>query len=226
MEVIFVPVKYKPDLKAEFMQKIAEIPCKNIGLFTTVQFLNQLSQLETFLKSKKKKVLIGKPSYRALEKGQVLGCDITSPKSIAEKVDCFVYLGTGFFHSISVALETNKPVYQANPTAGIVKLLDEKELNRYKILRKNAISKAKSAKIYGILVCTKKGQCDLKSAESIKKSLEKKGKKAYIFMFETIIPESLLDFPQIEAWVNTACPRMAIDDIERFEKPIVNWSDL
>jgi 2-(3-amino-3-carboxypropyl)histidine synthase len=217
MEIVFIPTKYKHDLNEEFLGKVAEIPFKKLGIFTTVQFLNQLKQLEKFLKKDKKTVYSG---------GQILGCNPTGPLKIAKNVDAFVYLGSGIFHPLAVALETEKPIFIANPLTGIVNLLNKEDIERYKIQRKQTISRAKNAKIYGILVCTKKGQCNAKLAKEIKQKIEKKGKKAYIFIFETLIPESLMDFPQIEAWINTACPRIAIDDAERFDKPVVNWGDL
>jgi len=226
METVFIPVRYKKPLSAEFMEKIANVVCKKVGLFTTIQYVDQLKQLEDFLKNKGKQVFIGNPTYRAVEKGQVLGCDITSPLSISKDVDCYVYLGSGYFHSISLSLELNKPIWQANPITGIVNPVNKKEVERYKKLRKETIARAKKAKVYGILVSTKIGQYNLRLAREIKKKIEAKGKKAYVFMFETLSPESLLDFSDIEAWVNTACPRIAIDDIERFDKPIINPGDL
>ena len=226
MEVVFIPVKYKKKLSKEFMEKIAEISCDKVGIFTTIQFIDQLNQLEEFLKNKGKQVFVGNPTYRAIEKGQVLGCDITSPLSVSKNVDCYVYLGSGYFHSISLSLELDKPIFQANPITEIVNPVNQSEVERYKKLRKETISKAKKAKVYGILVCTKPGQYALELAKEIKKKIEEKGKKAYIFMFETLSPESLLDFQDIEAWINTACPRIAIDDIERFDRPIINPGDL
>jgi len=226
METVFVPFKYKKKLSKGFMEKIAKIACDNVGIFTTIQFVNQLGELEEFLKNNGKHVFVGTPTYRAVERGQTLGCDTTAPLSVSKDVDCFVYLGSGFFHSVSVSLESGKPVYQANPITGVVNLLDEGVIRRYKLLRKDAIAKARSAKIYGILVCTKPGQYNLNLAEKIKNKLEAEGKKAYIFMFETMSPESLLDFQDIEAWISTACPRIAVDDIERFDRPIINPGDL
>ncbi len=226
METVFVPVEYKKPLSDEFMEKVAEISCNKVGIFTTIQYLNQLSQLEEFLKSKGKEVFIGNPTYRAVKKGQVLGCDVTSPLSVSKYVDCYIYLGSGYFHSISLSLELDKPIFQANPVTEIVNPVNQSEVERYKKLRKETISKAKKAKVYGILVCTKPGQYALGLAKELKKKIEAKGKKAYIFMFETLSPESLLDFPNIEAWVNTACPRIAIDDIERFDRPVINPGDL
>jgi 2-(3-amino-3-carboxypropyl)histidine synthase len=77
----------------------------------------------------------------------------------------------------------------------------------------------------GILVSTKPGQNRLKRAIFLKKKLEAEGKKVFVFVANEIVPESLLDFPDIEAWINTACYRL-IDDSERFERPIVNLDDL
>ena len=226
METVFVPFKYKKKLSKAFLEKILGITCAKVGLFTTIQYVDQLGELEEFLKKNGRQVFVGTPTYHAVERGQVLGCDATAPLSVSKEVDCFVYLGSGFFHPISVSLKSNKPVYQVNPITEVINKLDKTVVERYKSLRKRTIAKAKSAKVYGILVSTKQGQYNLKLAETIRQKLELRGKKAYIFMFETLSPESLLDFQNIEAWVNTACPRIAIDDIERFDRPIVNPGDL
>ncbi len=226
MEKLFIPVKYKKELTEKFMDGVNEKICNKVGLFTTTQFTNQLIQLKEFLEKKEKCVFIGESNYRATEKGQVLGCDINSPLSISENVDCFLYLGTGYFHSILLSMNTKKPIFQANPLAEFIKEVDKKEVERYVTLKKNTIAKAKKAKKMGILVCTKFGQENLEIAKKIKKKLDEKNKKAYIFLFETLAPEELLNFPDIEAWINTACPRISIDDIERFDKPVVNWEDI
>ncbi len=226
MKKVFIPVKYKKLLTKKFMHEINKKICHKVGLFTTTQFTNQLNQLKEFLENEGKEIFVGISNYKAIEKGQVLGCDIESPLSISEKVDCFVYLGTGYFHSILVSIETNKQVFQANPVAEFIKEIDETEIERYKILKKSTISNAKKAKKLGILVCTKFGQENLELAKKIRAELIKNGKKSYIFLFETLNPEELLNFPDIEAWINTACPRISIDDIERFDKPIVNWEDM
>ena len=72
METVFVPFKYKRKLSKEFMEKISQISCSRVGIFTTIQYIDQLGELEKFLKEKGKQVFVGNPTYRALEKGQVL----------------------------------------------------------------------------------------------------------------------------------------------------------
>ncbi|MCW1310066.1 MAG: diphthamide synthesis protein, partial [Candidatus Nanoarchaeia archaeon] len=100
-----------------------------------------------------------------------------------------------------------------------------KEIEKFKRKNEENIRKFKNAKRIGILVSTKPGQENLKIALDIKKEIEKNNRKAFIFIFDTLIPEELMNFTEIDAWVNTACPRIGIDDAERFDKPVINVED-
>lgn len=219
MEVLYIPCSYTKRLEKGLLSETAAnlIQFKKIGTFTTVQFLPQLKELENFLKKKGKKIF---------SCGQVLGCNPSGPISFAKEVDAFVYLGSGKFHPIAVALQTSKPIFVANPLTKEVSKLSDDDRLLYLRVKERRMKEAAGAKIFGILVSTKPGQNNIKAALSLKAKLEKAGRKAHILVFETLMPESLLDFPQIDAWVNTACPRIAIDDFERFDKPIVNSDEI
>ena len=78
------------------------------------------------------------------------------------------------------------------------------------------------AGVYGILVSTKTGQFNLDSALKIRDELIGKGKTVFLFAGDEITPERVLGF-KVDAWVNTACPRI-IDDF--FEKPVLNPDEL
>ncbi|UCD04284.1 MAG: diphthamide synthesis protein, partial [Candidatus Woesearchaeota archaeon] len=151
--------------------------------------------------------------------GQVLGCDTSCALEIEKKVDCFLYIGTGEFHPLGVFIKTNKPVFILNPFSKKTRQISGKERVAYERRRSIVISKAKDAYNYGILVSIKPGQNNLKKALEIKKKIEKKGKFAFIFLFDTLDSKEFLNFNWIEAWINTACPRI-IDD--SFEKPVIN----
>ena len=45
--------------------------------------------------------------------------------------------------------------------------------------------------------------------------LEEKGKKCYIFVFDTLDAREMENFPFIDFWINTACPRIADDKDKR-----------
>jgi len=58
--------------------------------------------------------------------------------------------------------------------------------------------------------CCEVERHDTKAWE-IKKKLEEKGKRCFIFVFDTLDANEMENFPFIDFWVNTACPRIADD---------------
>jgi 2-(3-amino-3-carboxypropyl)histidine synthase len=227
METLFIPAKYKKQLSNGFMNKIvAELKQKSIGLFTTIQFMEQMNQLKQFLEENGKKVFIGQPDYKAILSGQVLGCDVTAPKSVENKCDIFLYLGSGKFHQLNLAVQTSKQIIQANPLTETISAITKEEIEHFKKVREENLNKALSGKTFGILVSTKPGQHNPVLAEKTKEFLESKGKSVYTFICDTINPDETYNFPQIDVWVNTACYRIGLDDAEIYTKPLVNASDL
>ena len=57
--------------------------------------------------------------------------------------------------------------------------------------------------------------------------LEKKfsDKKIYFFVDDTVSLNQLENFNFIDMWINTACPRIAIDDAEWFSRGVINLND-
>jgi 2-(3-amino-3-carboxypropyl)histidine synthase len=88
-----------------------------------------------------------------------------------------------------------------------------------------SISEAKQAETFGVLVGLKPGQSRLRDAIKIKDELESKGKKALLLAAREITPEVLMQFPTVEAFVNTACPRLVLDDSPRFFRPMLTINE-
>jgi len=191
-----------------------------IGLATTVQHVHQLKEAKKILEEAKKIVIIGPARGRIKYNGQILGCDFTTIKSISSQVDAFVFIGGGDFHPLGIALATSKPVVVADPYTSKARAIEDL---KSKILRQRwaLISKAKEMKNFGVLLGVKIGQKNCQTATSIKNQLLKAGKEAVILSVREITPEVLMAFTNIEAFVDTACPRVAIDDTARFQKPIL-----
>jgi len=215
MEKVFIKAVYNrpfaisESLKAQFK----DIPDK-IGLITTVQFSNLLPLIKKELEERGKEVYIS-------GEGTVLGCNAENAKKIFNKVDAFLYVGSGKFHPLQVALllKKKKRIYILPPQAEEIYELDWKEVEAFKIRKNIAKAKAMSSDKLGLLVSTKPGQCNLSNASKFKEKFDKPGKKAYIFLFDNF------DETQIENWnelvyVNTACPGLALD------KKFANLSDL
>jgi 2-(3-amino-3-carboxypropyl)histidine synthase len=206
-------------LLGRHMQKLE--PYKRLGLATSLQFLGLLDPAARFLQSAGKTVLIGKPK-RAAYPGQVLGCDFSAAKSIEKGVDCFLFIGSGRFHPLGLALAVEKPVLFLDLEGGSMESMEEDRQGMEKI-RFARVEKAKDCKNFGILVSTKRGQINLRQAEKVKKQLEATGKKAWILVFDEITPEKIMGM-KLDCLVNCACPRI-FEDSQRFKKPIIDCQD-
>jgi len=200
------------------LDKIKE---EKIGLISSLQFLDSLENAKKFLEKKGKIVKIGKGR---LYQGQILGCDVLSAKIIEKEVEAFLYIGSGKFHPLGIALKTEKPVYVLDVEKR--EITDLKEIKEKFLKQKYAaIALAKDAKRFGILVSVKLGQLNLELAKEIKKKLEEKGKKAYILVFNEIKPEKLEGL-ELDCYINTACPRITIENRTEFKKPILNTDEI
>ncbi|MEM7819243.1 MAG: diphthamide biosynthesis enzyme Dph2 [Candidatus Aenigmatarchaeota archaeon] len=202
--VIYYPGKIDTGLNNIDFSKIKE---NKLGLITTIQYINLLKDVAELLKKENKKPIIG---------GQILGCWIENAKKIANKVDAFLFIGTGKFHSLGIV---GKKVYVLDLEKQNIEVADTTIFEKRRYAN---IFKAKDAKVFGIIVSSKLGQYNIQKAEKIKKIIEKNHKKAFILIMDEIKDEKLLGL-HFDAYINTACPRI-IDD--KFSKPIINDKDI
>jgi len=194
-----------------------------IGLATTVQHVQTLDEVRENLVRAGKTVMVG-DTRRLNYPGQVIGCDYSNAISIAKDVEAFLFIGGGQFHALGVTLSTSKPTVVADPFDGTSFSVD-KEAEKIFKQRWAAIEDAKEAKSFGVLLGIKPGQKRFEEALRIKEKLEGKGKTAYLLAAREITPEVLMEFPTIDAFVNTACPRISLDDSANFRKPILTKNE-
>src|SRR3989344_1588884 len=127
MKIVFIPTKYTGKVELDKLE-LDKLP-KKIGIVTTAQFLDKSKYIIKYLEKNQKEVFIDKDKQK--NKGQILGCDVSAAIKIQDKVDAFLYIGSGRFHPIGVALKTNKDVFCFNPTTNIFSKLYEKEIEKY-----------------------------------------------------------------------------------------------
>jgi 2-(3-amino-3-carboxypropyl)histidine synthase len=194
-----------------------------IGLATTVQHVQALDEVREILVRAGKTVVVG-DAGRLNYPGQVIGCDYSNAKSIASDVEAFLFIGGGRFHALGLALSVSKPTIAADPYENKAYRVDEEA---QKILKKRwaSIREAEKSKTFAVLVGLKPGQKHFEEALSISEKLEKIGKETCIFAVRELTPEVLMEFPVVDAYVNTACPRISLDDASKFSKPILTLSE-
>lgn len=219
---IFIEAFSDIDIKKDLEKCLEELKAySRIGLVTTTQHLHLLNETKDFLEDNGKEVILGSsPSTR---KGQVLGCNFSSIKEL--DVDVILFIGNGNFHPLGIKLFSNTPVLALDPYNSEIRSMDE-YADRILRIRFARITKARSAKKWGVIVSSKEGQYRMALAKQLKKTLEDNGMEAYIILADNINPDILLPYLELEAFVVSACPRIAIDDSQMYKKPLLTPQEL
>ena len=223
--ILYIETRYECDI-TPFIQKNLETfkQFKKVALVASVQHLHQIPVLQKLLEKEGLVVVIPKGLGRSFYAGQILGCEASGPKLIEKDVDAFLSIANQF-HTLAVTLSTEKPVLLLDPVHEQVK--DLQPLKEQIIKKRFAvIEKAKQANSFGILVSLKSGQLNTVVAENLKKKLVAKGKDVIIITMKEFQPDELLNFGNIEVFVVTACPRVAIEDQPRYSKPVLTMKEL
>jgi 2-(3-amino-3-carboxypropyl)histidine synthase len=222
--ILYIEVKSKNSVKEVVKKAMSYFTSLNkIGLVTTVQHVHQLEEVKNMLNNAGKITFIGDAGYTKYA-GQVLGCDFRNAQIISDKVDSFLFIGGGTFHAIGVTLATEKPTIIADPYEQIVYQIED-QIKRMIMQRWANISEAKKAKSFGILISLKNGQTRIRDAIKIKEKLEKHNFLVTLLALREITPNTLIQFPGIDSFINTACPRISFDDAINFDRPILSINE-
>jgi len=213
--VHFVEVRSDVDVIPVVNEALGLIKGPRVGLVTNVQHVHTLGSVRRCLESAGLQSAIGSGDGRIKYPGQVLGCNFSSARAI--DVDEYLYIGGGVFHALGVALATGKQVIAADPFLHRTSLPDANLIvkQRYAL-----ITKALDARTFCILAGTKTGQRRLDLALELAQQAIERGYDAYTVTINELTPWTLYQFPA-EAYVNTACPRVTIDDASRFKAPML-----
>ncbi len=185
---------------------------KTISLAATIQYINLIPKVKSYLESKGKKVIIKQGAHY---KAHTLGCNSSA---FDKSADTLLMITDGTFHAINNAVQLQREIYIF--TTRTLDKINQKEIDTH---NKKTLTKQKkflAAKIIGLLISTKHGQRQ-KEINKIRKRIEKQNKKVYIFEADNINTTEFENFPQIQMWVNTACPGLARDDMR-----IINLPDI
>jgi len=218
--ILYVEARAKINIKNVVSKALPQLDSwKKIGLVTTVQHVHRLAEAKKILEDAGKTVFIGDADPHK-HPGQVIGCEFRNARNVSEKVEAYLFVGGGRFHAIGVALATGKPTVIADPYEARAYNIHD-QAKRIIMQRWANITEAKQAEKFGVLISLKNGQIKLKDALTIKRKLERSGLKATLIALREITANALMQFPGFDAFINTACPRISLDDAQSFRKPII-----
>jgi len=200
----------------------APLSDSKIGLVGSIQHLHILPNFKAQLEEAGFEVIIPIGGDRLTFPGQVLGCNYSGDDS---SIGQYLFLGSGDFHPIGLVLHTGKPLALLDPYTGSASEISLERVERILRQRFGLIMAVQSANSFGILIGEKPGQMRRTLALTLKKLLETHARKGYLLSLDHVSPE-LIDFYPVDAFINTACPRIAIDDSVRYRKPLITPFEL
>lgn len=221
--VIYVEVRDELNLNPILKKSLPFLKkYKKIGYSYSIQHRKDTNKVVKFYEKNNKKVILSKKLGNVAYEGHIVGCQYMGLKSIEKDVDCFVILGDQF-HGMGAALSVDKPVIMIDIYNDIVQ---ELSTLKDKILRQRiaSIEKFKQGKNIGIIIESKLGQ-KFGSPKYIIEKLKEKGKTPIVITMNEITPSKILNFYNIDAFIELACPRIAIDDFSRYQKTIITFKE-
>ncbi len=213
--ILYVPLVSNVDPLPVMEAALTELPDPDdepdLGLVTTAQHHDTFEDMRAWLEARGYTVHVRRGDDRLTHEGQVLGCNYESARVDA---DTILYVGGGKFHPLGLAMQhRDKRVVIADPVNNVV---DEADADAFIKQRYGAIHRAMDATTWGVIYCTKIGQGRWETAVDIVDANE----NAYLITLDEITPDRLMNF-NLDAFVNTGCPRITTDDGPQFDRPLL-----
>jgi 2-(3-amino-3-carboxypropyl)histidine synthase len=192
---------------------------RRLGLATFSQHLHELQPAKERYEAAGFEVHLGKEN-NLLFQSQTFGCDFSTIYPMSKEIDALCYLGASEFHAVGVALATGKPTYMLDPyLEEIIDMKEEAEIRKKRSIL--SVYKALDADVFGVITGLKEGQKMLPRTRWITKRLEMQGRKVVQLAMRDVTPDALAPYRDIQAFVQTACPRISIDGFG-FDRPVLS----
>ncbi|KAL0862835.1 hypothetical protein Bca101_041953 [Brassica carinata] len=193
---------------------------KRIVLAGTIQFTSAIRAVKPELEKLGFSVLI--PQSKPLSAGEVLGCTAPKVSKVEDEEAVLVFVADGRFHLEAFMIANPKiKAFRYDPYLGKL-FLEEYDHKGMRETRRRAISRAKDAKTWGIVLGTLGRQGNPKILERLEKKMEERGIDSTVVLMSELSPTRVALFEDsVDAWVQIACPRLSIDWGEAFLKPLL-----
>ncbi len=191
---------------------------RQLGFVVSVQHLDLLDPLRAALGRRGFEIHTGVGDRRLAYPAQALGCNYSSAEVIAGEVEAFLFVGTGRFHPLGLAIAVDRPVWSLDPIRNEL----EPPIDRAALLRRRLllIASVRDARRWGILASTFAGQSRMPMAQTLQSRARARGREAEILLFDRLDPRDL-EGRALDAYVSTACPRIALDDAPNYPRPVL-----
>ena len=222
--IVYLQARSKAEPPIEAVREAARILRSHgpgrVALTATGQHVHILPGISETLRGEGLDVVIPKGVPPYFEDGQVIGCDYRVARSV--EADAHLIVAGGLFHPLGLYLATLKPVVQLDPYRG--EAADRTGMfEKVYSARLYKVSRAIDARRWGVVVGLKTGQYRPWLVERLLRLIEERGGEYTLYAAESLNEERMraIDTPEIDAWIVTSCPRIPLDDLHHYEKPVL-----
>ena len=221
ISILFIPAYFDRNPTPIFDKALEEIKDKKvntISIATSVQHIKWLRELRKKALNYGFRVNIRK-GVGGLE-GLVIGCEYSAIDPEADEI--FIVSG-GYFHALGAALWSRKDVWKIDPYLSLYERVSYRKVVSRRLYN---ITNAMDAKKFLIIVSVKPGQYSMETALKAKRLIIENNRSADIAVFNDVTMEKIQNLGKYDAYLNTACPRLAVDDSSLFPSPVINPGEL
>jgi len=203
MKKIFISAKSRVKLEGESFLEVSKVLPERIAVLYSIQCESLAKEIRKVLEKE----------HKITKFSQVLGC---TKVILSRETQAILLVGSGRFHALSIALNSNLPIYIYE--LGKLVQPDKREVALFKQRKRAAYLKFLSSNEIGVFVSAKPGQQNLSDALTLKKRI--KDKQLYFFLGDFLSSAEFENFG-LDSWINTACPRLDMES-----SSIINISDI
>ncbi|MEM0453899.1 MAG: diphthamide biosynthesis enzyme Dph2 [Sulfolobales archaeon] len=220
-KVVFVDLLSNLTPNEELLKTLTEtlktLNTRNTAIYTTHQHKKTTEKVRKYLENH------GIKTLNRTENPTIMGCWFNDVLNHLNTSDNYIVVASGLFHPLGIGLLTKglKPVIQLDLYRNEVKVLNE-TINKYLRIRYSKIMNSIDTKTW-LLIHGIEGQFRNNIREELIKALKSKKINYYEYQSSIINQEVLRNIDNVNAdvYVITACPRLPIDDLQDFEKPVL-----
>ncbi|MEM2020668.1 MAG: diphthamide biosynthesis enzyme Dph2 [Zestosphaera sp.] len=218
--VVFIDLQSKTRLSSDVTEslftELRNLHARRLAIYATAQHKDLGDELIESARTR---------GFDVLNKGQIVvfGCWFSDLDAIKNSVDAVMVIAGGRFHALGVGLRLGggKEVVAVDPYMNTYKLLKEDIIKVLKIRLGKVVSSLDA--FSWLLITGSAGQYRLGLIRELSRLITSSGGKYYVATAPYLTRDLLtnLDSDYIDSIVVTSCPRLAIEDLHDYFKPVL-----
>lgn len=220
VEVFYVPVYFKGHVSEETLLRL-ESALKRLGASRITLSSTLIEERVRGFLSKRLRDL----GFYVIEAQRpVLGCYYSHVLAHDREVDAHVIIAGGLFHALGLAISAAKPTIAVDPYKGEVRDMREDAMRALKKRMYKVFLAKSSGRRLGIVVGSRPGQARDWLNRALAERAKERGYEVYMIASTYVNLERLIAIDNalsLDLYVVTSCPRLPIDDLDDFYKPVL-----